>query len=115
MQFDRLNIGKAVAETEFEKNLEKSYQRLNDVLSQILTKGLLFSDNFNCYIGTLTTSAIAGTESGIAHGLKRTPSGYIITSRDKAAIIYDGSTGWDSTNIYVRSNVASVAINIMVF
>ena len=115
MQFDRLNIGKAVAETEFEKNLEKSYQRLNDVLSQMLTKGLLFSDNFNAYIVDVTTPGVPDTEFTVAHTLKRIPTGYILLRTDVPTTIYDGVTAWTTTDIYLKEPMGTATIKIMVF
>lgn len=115
MQIDRVDTGKAVAETDFEKNIEKSFQRLMDQLVQILTKGLKFEDNFNCFIGSLTTSAVAGTELEISHGLKRIPSGYLVIGKDKTGDIFDGSTVWTSSSIYVKSDVASLTIKVLVF
>lgn len=115
MQLDRGTLGKEPATTEFDKNLERSFQRLLDQLSQILNNGLLFSDNFNASIGSFMTDLTPGVESAVAHGLKRIPEGYFIISRDKAGIVYDSGTAWDSTNIYVKSNVASLAVKILIF
>lgn len=115
MQIDRVDLGRAPAESDFEKNLEKSFQRLLDQLSQLFKNGILFSDNFDCYMGDLTTSAVIGTESEIAHDLGKVPTGYIITKRDKAAIIYNGDSAWTVSKIYVKADTASVAIGILVF
>ena len=115
MQIDRVDLGKAPATTDFEKNLDKSFQRLMDQLVQILNKGLIPSDNFSCYIGSITTNGTPGVESSVAHGLKRVPSGYIVLSRNQAGFLYDGSSPWTVSNIYVKANVASLTTKIMIF
>ena len=115
MQIDRIDLGRAVAETPFEKNLEKSFQRLIDQLVQIFKNGILFSDNLSAYIGDLTTSGTPGVESVIAHGLKRVPTGYIVIGKDKTGDIFNGASAWTSSNIYIKSNVASLTIKIMIF
>ena len=62
-----------------------------------------------------TTNATPDTEDTIVHGLGRIPIGYIIVSCNKAAIVYNGATAWDITNIYLRCNAASTAVTFMVF
>ena len=115
MQISTFQAADSPPKTDYEKNLEVGLDRIFDEILTILNKGLLFSDNFDAYIGTLTTDATPGTETAIAHGLKRTPSGYLVISRDKNGVIYNGATAWDATNIYVRSNVASVTIKVIIF
>jgi hypothetical protein len=104
MQLDRVNLGKAVAETDFEKNLEKSFQRLVDQLFQLFRNGLLFSDNFDCDIVDFTTPAIRDTEFSVAHDLKRVPTGYIVIRSTNLgpALLYDGPTAWTTTSIYLK-------------
>ena len=60
----------------------------------------------------ITTNASADTETSFAHTLGSTPIGYIVIGRDKGAVIYDGSTSWTSTAIYLRSNIVSVAAKL---
>lgn len=57
---------------------------------------------------SITTNATPDTEDAFAHTLGSVPVGYIVLSKDKAGHIYDGSSSWTSTNIYLRSDVASV-------
>lgn len=101
--------------TEYEKDLERSLDKFTTSVGELLNNGLKFDDNFDAYIGNITTDATPGNDTAIAHGLKRVPSGYLIIKRDKAGIIYDGAAAWTETNIYVRSNLATVAAKIIVF
>jgi hypothetical protein len=108
----------AVAETDFEKNIEKSFQRLIDQLIQLLNKGLKFEDNFNCDILDFTTPVVRDTEFAVAHTLKRIPVGYLVirSTGDWPALLYDGTTAWTTTNIYLREPAAgSLTGKILVF
>ena len=99
---------------DFSRDLERGLDSIFSKLADILNGGLLLADNFDGFLTTITTDATPGVESAIAHGLKRVPSGYLVLKRDQAGILYDGSTAWDSTNIYVRSNVASLTVTLFI-
>jgi hypothetical protein len=114
MQLDRINTGKAPAETEFEKNLEKSFQRLLDQLTQILNKGLVFSDNFSIDI-LIFTSQQADSEFPVTHNLRRVPTGYIVIGMDKAGLLYNGATAWTSTNIYLKASLGATTFKALIF
>ena len=63
----------------------------------------------------VTTPGTPDQEFSFEHGLEFTPNGFIVSSLDKAAIVYRGSTAWDASNIYLKCNTATVAIRVMVF
>ena len=115
MQIERFKIGAVTPETEWEKGADKSLDRFFQLIYQFLNNGLRIEDNVSVYTATITTSGAPDTEQAVAHDLKRTPIGYWIVSRDKAGIIYDGPTAWTDTNIYLRSNVASVTAKVIIF
>ena len=81
----------------------------------ILNGGIKFSDNFDAKMISFESSATPDAENTVAHTLGKTPTGYIVYSRDKASVLYDGGTTWTSTNIYLKANVASVTFKILVF
>lgn len=81
----------------------------------ILNRGITFSENVDCRLDSFTSSGTPDAENTIAHGLGKVPIGYIIYGLNKAAIVYTGTTTWTSTNIYLKVNVASVAVKIIVF
>jgi len=60
----------------------------------------------------ITTNATPDTEDAFSHTLGSVPIGYIVIGRDKAGVIYDGTTAWTSTSIYLRSDVATVAAKV---
>lgn len=61
-----------------------------------------------------TSNAVADTEDTISHGLGRVPVGYIPAKQDKAGTVYDGTTAWTATHIYLRASAASMALTVMV-
>jgi hypothetical protein len=113
-QIEKIDIGKATPETDFDKNLEKAFLRNIEQLTEILNKGIRFEDNFSAYITTFTTSGTPGVETAITHGLKRIPSGFVVLEKDKAAHIYKGASGKSATTYYVASDVASVTVTVMI-
>ncbi len=84
-------------------------------ITTILNRGITFNENVDCRLNSFTSSGTPDAENTIAHGLGKVPTGYIIYSLDKASSVYKGSTAWTSTNIYLKVNVASVAVKIIVF
>lgn len=116
MQIERFSLGAISPLTEWEKNADRTLDRLFQTLIELLNAGLRFEDNNSLYRVTITTSATPNTEQAVAHTLKnRTPIGYLVISSDKAAHIYDGTTAWTTSNIYLRSDVASVTAKLLVF
>jgi len=110
--------------TNFGKSNPEDYVKVldDDVLSlSLFTQGRVRfggggdgkrGENISGEFQVITTNASADTEDAFAHTLGSVPIGYIVLSRDKGGVIYDGSTSWTSTNIYLRSNVTSVATTI---
>lgn len=91
---------------------------LNDLiieLRQILNNGVRFEDNHDAKIVNYTSNATPDTEDTLAHTLGKIPTGYIVCGKNKAGIIYDGSTSWTATNIYLKCDTASVTFKLIIF
>ena len=84
-------------------------------LIDLVNGGLRFSDNHDADLVSYTSNAVANTEDTIAHTLKRVPTGAILYQTDKAVSLYNGATAWTTTNIYLKANVASAAVKILIF
>lgn len=115
MFIGRLIFNVKSPETEYTKDLDLALRRWSDKVQEIIDGGFRLDENADVGIKTVTTSATPDEESAVAHGLGRSPIGYAVISKDKAAHIYDGSTSWDATNIYVRSDIASVTTKLLIF
>lgn len=63
----------------------------------------------------VTSHATPDTEYSIEHSLRTIPLGFIVIKQDKAAVTYQGATAWDTEKIYLKTNVASVAIRVLIF
>ena len=63
----------------------------------------------------LTTPATPDTEIEIEHGFGVVPVGYILIGSNRSAVIYNSTTPWTTENIYLKCNVPSAAIRILIF
>ncbi len=71
--------------------------------------------NFNGHWIEFTSNAVADTEDGITHKLGRVPTGFLVAQKNKASTLYNGSSNWTKTKIYLRSNVATTIFRILVW
>jgi len=71
--------------------------------------------NLQAVYVTFTSNGVANTEDTVPHVLGFVPKGYIAVKQDKAAILYDGTTAFTTTNLYLRSSVATVVWTVLVF
>lgn len=85
---------------------------LKDVYS-ILSKGLIFQDNFRGAVLDVSFS-LANTDTAIVHGLSYVPTKYIVLSRSGNFTIYDGNTAADTTNFYLRASSTGTA-TVLIF
>lgn len=94
------------------------YRILSEFFRKIITilnRGITFNENVDCRLNSFSSSGTPDAENTIAHGLGKVPIGYIVYGLNKAAIVYTGATAWTNENIYLKVNVASVAVKIIVF
>lgn len=115
MQIKPFKAGDAPPDNDWAKNIERSLDDFFIQLVTIINNGIREVDNFDMADKTVTTSGVPGTEVAVAHGLKRTPKGFRVYSQDRAGSLYDGVTANNSTNIYIRSDVASVIAKVFIF
>lgn len=98
-----------------EADVFKTLQDFFNRIVAILNRGISFSDNVDCVLVSFTSSATPDNSNTIPHALGKVPSGYIVYSQDKAGSLYLSGTTWTSTNVYLKCNVASVAVRIILF
>lgn len=99
----------------FDRDLLSTLQEWSRNLENILQRGLSFSDNVDCRLVTFTSSATPDAENTVPHALGKIPIGFIPYDINKAGIVYRGTTTFTKTNLYLKVNVASVAVKILVF
>jgi len=61
------------------------------------------------------SNGTANTEDTVAHNLGRTPVGIWVSVPDKAAVVYAGGTAWDATNVFLKADVLTVTVDILLF
>ena len=89
-------------------------------IPSIQNRALLASQPAFC---TITTSAVAGEPTRIAHGLGRIPNGYAIIKQPPGLLFMHGydeynmnaDTRWTTDVIYVIFSVGSVSLTVAVF
>lgn len=96
----------------FDKELCSALQRWSLYIKAILDGGIMV-ENMDADVVTFTSNAVANTEDAIAHGLGKVPTHFVVTSLDKGAVIYKGTTAFTKTNVYLKSTVASTAVQII--
>lgn len=69
-------------------------------------------ENISGEFQVFTSDGVADAENTIAHTLGAVPIGYIVLNQDKAGSLYDSGTAWTATNIYLKSDVASVTFKV---
>lgn len=99
----------------YDQDLAKSIEQLISNLDNIFNSGLRIDESGDLQIISFTSNGVANTEDTVPHTLKRVPVGFFVIRQDKASIVYDGATAWTATDIYLKTNVATVALTIVVF
>ena len=100
---------------QYDEDLIKALEENFLALEAMLNRGLNPEENFDWRLIEFTSSATPDAENTVAHELGKIPTDIIITSVDKAAIVYKGATAWDNANVYLKVNVASVAVRAYIF
>lgn len=97
----------------FDKDLVSALGNWAQELKNLLDRGLNVADNFDASEVSFTSNITPDTEDTVAHTLGRVPTYFIVGSLDKAAIVYKGTTAFTKTNIYLKTNVASTAVKLI--
>jgi len=64
---------------------------------------------------TISDTGTANTQFSITHHLERIPLGYVTLKISNGGIIYDGTSSWTTTTIYLRCTTANANVKILVF
>lgn len=84
-----------------------------DETNRILNSGIIFVDNFNSKILSVTFAA-ANTDTQVTHNLGRAPGGYLVFKLDAPLIVYDGVQPTTDSSIFLRASATGTA-TIMLF
>ena len=110
----RNRIKTAKPESPFDISLEEELLSAWLELAETINNGLKFSDNFNAETKIVADTGVANTEFSISHTLKRVPTGYIAIKNSTSGVIYNGTTSWTTTAIYLRCSVANANITVII-
>jgi hypothetical protein len=72
-------------------------------------------DNIKGKWASFESHAVANTEFAVTHDLGQIPVGYIdVGTKDKAGVLYKGTTAWTTTTIYLKCSIASTTCLIFI-
>lgn len=94
-------------------------RKIYEQAARVINGGIGFgdgidSDNINGVWYSGVTPATPDTEFDVLHNLGRVPVGWLLVYEDAAASIYDSGTPWSSTEMFLKCNVASVAVKLFI-
>jgi hypothetical protein len=69
-------------------------------------------ENISGECRVFASSSTANLEFSVAHTLGAVPVGFIVINKDKAANLYQGTTSWTSSSVFLKSDVASTTFSI---
>jgi hypothetical protein len=102
--------------SQYDKNIDTDISSLFTALKGRLRFGSptdgYRGENISGEFQVFTSNATPDTEDTVAHTIGAVPVGYIVLKQNKAGSLYLGTTSWTSSNVYFKSNVASVAFTI---
>ena len=64
---------------------------------------------------TVADTGTADVEFSANHYLGRVPAGFLVTKTNKAAVVYNSGTAWNTTTIYLKCNAANANVTLRVF
>ena len=73
-----------------------------------------FYDNIKGKWVEYTTNATPDTEDTVVHDLGVIPAGFLVMLPPKSGYLYNGSTTWTTTNLYLKCSAASQTVRIFV-
>ncbi len=97
-----------------DQSVRKQFDELLTYVSFGATNGLK-AGNMDGHWKEATSHAVANTEFSITHHLNRVPTGYLIGQRNKAGIIYNGSTTWTDSLIYLKCDVTEMTFRVFIW
>jgi hypothetical protein len=100
---------------QFDRDLLTTLSAWASNLAAILDAGISVDDNMDATRISVTSHATPGTQFSVAHGLGKTPLGYIVCGQNKAGTLYYGATATDKTTLYLKSDASSATFNLLVF
>jgi hypothetical protein len=65
-------------------------------------------------VGVITPGAI-NTEFAVTHGLGRIPVGFHVVNKNKSVDIYQSTTPWTKTTIYLKASVITATVTLFIF
>jgi len=91
-----------------QEDLGRFTSQFTEQVKDAINGNLSFADNFKAQTVSVTFDS-ANAEVQVSHGLKKTPTGYIVVGTSAAMSVYDGSSSNTAELFYVRSSATGTA------
>lgn len=93
----------------------KQYERMaSEINGHIGFGDVLSSENMDGVWVEFLTSTDVDTDFVVTHNLGRVPVGYLIMTKNKACIVYNGSVAWTNTEMTLRATVADTMVRAFI-
>lgn len=63
---------------------------------------------------SVTSPGTPNTEFAVTHNLGHVPTGFDVKRKSASCDIYDGTTAWTDTQIFLKATVASVSLTLFI-
>jgi hypothetical protein len=104
-----------VAVTPFDQTLQQELFKYTSKVSNVVNGGLNYEEHFNAKSVSVANTGVADTEFAVPHNMKLVPSGYHVIKNGNGGAVYDGTTPWTTTNVYLRCKSANNNITVLLF
>jgi hypothetical protein len=71
--------------------------------------------NIDIYPAKATTPGVINTEFSVAHGLNRIPVGFHVVNKSGVVDLYQSTTPWTTTKIYLKASVININVTLLIF
>lgn len=102
-----------------EQHVVKSLQRTYQILRGNVSYGTLVpgdpGQNISGYPVTVTTPGVANTEFAVTHKLNRVPVGFHVMTKNGPTDVYQSTTLWTKTQIFLKATGTNVKVTLFIF
>jgi len=100
------------------EHVTKSLQRIYRILRRGTSYGTISDNqgqNIDGFWATAVTPGVANTEFAVSHGLNRVPVGFHVMTKLGATDVYQSTTVWTKTQIFLKATGVGINITLFIF
>ncbi len=97
------------------KVLQRTYKILRGNVSYGNLDPTDVGRNIDAYPVKATTPGVINTEFAVTHGLNRIPVGFHVVNKSGIVDLYQSTTPWTTTKIYLKASVININVTLLIF